>query len=205
MSYLALIKSLACDAAILQFHTSFLIINNYIILGGAAFHWRAFSSKIHHLAFHWKFIKNSWMNHLYVGLMKSSFDEKLFRWKAVSMKSCFNEKPLQWKAASMKSLFDEKPLQWKAALMKSLFNEKPLQWKASSMKSRFNEKPLRWKAALMKSRFDEKPLQWKAASMKSCFDEKPLRWKAAPPYFKLVHLPILTTSSSASSNHTHNF
>jgi hypothetical protein len=36
-----------------------MIINNYIILGGAAFHQSGFSSKIHHLAFHQKFIKNS--------------------------------------------------------------------------------------------------------------------------------------------------
>ncbi len=148
MSYLAQTNSLAYDAAILQFHTSFMIINNYIILGGAAFHQSGFSPKIHHA-----------MNEPLI----CRFNEKPLWWKAASMKSRFNEKPLRWKAASMKSCFDEKLLRWKAALMKSCFDEKLLWWKAALMKSLFNEKPLQWKAASMKSRFNEKPLWWKAA------------------------------------------
>ncbi len=73
---------------------------------------------------HWQFIKHTyWLtlgtSHLWLGLMKSCFDEKSLQWKAASMKSCFNEKPLQWKAASMISRFNEKPLQWKANSMKS--------------------------------------------------------------------------------------
>ncbi len=34
-----------------------------------------------------------WMSHLYVGSMKSCFDEKQLWWKSASMKICFDEKP----------------------------------------------------------------------------------------------------------------
>jgi hypothetical protein len=118
----------------------------------AIFRWGGFSSKRLFI----DFIKCShlpiqWTSHLYVSSMKSCFDEKLLRWKAILMKSCFNEKPFWWKAASMKSHFDEKLLWWKAASMKSCFDEKLIQWKAVLMNWCFNEKPFWWIAASMKS------------------------------------------------------
>jgi hypothetical protein len=71
-----------------------------------------------------------WLSHFWLGSMKSLFDEKPLRWKAVSMKSLFDEKPFRWKAISMKSRFDEKPFRWKAISMKSRFDEKPFRLKS---------------------------------------------------------------------------